>query len=42
VRLAQILHIGASSLLVSAIFLWLLAARGKVSATTSGTTPAIS
>ncbi len=27
VRLAQILHIGASSLLVSALFLWLLAAR---------------
>lgn len=41
VRLAQILHIGASSLLVSALFLWLLAARKDVFATTSGTTPAI-
>jgi heme a synthase len=42
VRLAQILHIGASSLLVSAIFLWLLAARKEAPASRSGATPAIS
>ncbi|MCE9518130.1 MAG: COX15/CtaA family protein [Verrucomicrobia bacterium] len=42
VRVAQILHIGASSLLVSAIFLWLLAAQREVSASTSGATPAFS
>ncbi len=42
VRLAQVLHIGASSLLVSALFLWLLAARREVSASTSGATRAIS
>ncbi len=38
VRPAQILHIGASSLLVSALFLWLLAARREVPASRSGAT----
>ncbi len=42
VRFAQVLHIGASSLLVSALFLWLLAARREVSSSTSGATTAIS
>jgi len=41
VRLAQILHIGASSLLVSALFLWLLAARRTPPAGGSGATPVI-
>lgn len=41
VRPAQILHIGVSSLLVSALFLWLLAARRTPPPTGSGTKPAI-
>ncbi|HEY2574406.1 MAG TPA: COX15/CtaA family protein [Verrucomicrobiaceae bacterium] len=41
VKLAQILHIGVSSLLVSAIFLWLLAARPALGHRGSGALPAI-
>ena len=42
VRLAQIFHIGASSLLISALFLWQLAARPAVPERGSGATLVIS